>query len=56
MRMQLGPGTGHRIAIEKLDDRKAKTHVLDEVPTVTWEQIGGQQEAISAIRHRRPDL
>ncbi len=41
---------GHRIAIEKLEDRKAKTHVLDEVPTVTWEQIGGQQEAISAIR------
>ena len=41
---------GHRIAIEKLEDRKAKTHVLDEVPTVTWEQIGGQQEAIGAIR------
>lgn len=41
---------GHRIAIEKLEDRKAKTHVLDEVPTVTWEQIGGQQDAISAIR------
>ena len=41
---------GHRIAIEKLEDRKAKTHVLDEVPTVTWAQIGGQQEAISAIR------
>jgi proteasome-associated ATPase len=41
---------GHRIAIEKLEDRKAQTHVLDEVPTVTWEQIGGQQEAISAIR------
>ncbi|MDP3089205.1 MAG: AAA family ATPase [Nitrospira sp.] len=41
---------GHRIAIEKLEDRKARTHVLDEVPTVTWEQIGGQQEAISAIR------
>lgn len=41
---------GHRIAIEKLEDRKAKTHVLDEVPTVTWEQIGGQQAAISAMR------
>ena len=41
---------GHRIAIEKLEDRKAKTHVLDEVPTVSWEQIGGQQDAISAIR------
>lgn len=41
---------GHRIAIEKLEDRKAKSHVLDEVPTVTWDQIGGQQEAIGAIR------
>jgi proteasome-associated ATPase len=40
----------HRIAIEKLDDRKASTHVLDEVPTVTWQQIGGQSEAIAAIR------
>ena len=40
----------HRIAIEKLDDRKADKHVLDEVPTVTWEQIGGQTEAIAAIR------
>lgn len=40
----------HRIAIEKLDDRKASKHVLDEVPKVTWDQIGGQSEAISAIR------
>ncbi len=40
----------HRIAIEKLEDRKASKHVLDEVPKVTWEQIGGQSEAISAIR------
>lgn len=40
----------HRIAIEKLDDRSAKTHLLDEIPTVTWEQIGGQKEAIAAIR------
>jgi proteasome-associated ATPase len=39
-----------RIAIEKLADRKAARHVLDEVPTVTWEQIGGQSEAITAIR------
>jgi proteasome-associated ATPase len=41
---------GHRIAIEKLEDRKARAHLLDEIPTVTWEQIGGQQAAISAIR------
>jgi proteasome-associated ATPase len=40
----------HRIAIEKLEDRKASRHVLDEVPKVTWDQIGGQSEAISAIR------
>ena len=40
----------HRIALEKLVDRKATKHVLDEVPKVTWEQIGGQREAIAAIR------
>ncbi len=38
------------VAIEKLEDRKAKSHLLDEVPTVTWEQIGGQAEAITAIQ------
>ena len=40
----------HRIALEKLADRKASKHVLDETPKVTWEQIGGQSEAIAAIR------
>jgi proteasome-associated ATPase len=40
----------HRIALEKLVDRKTAKHVLDEVPKVTWEQIGGQKEAIAAIR------
>lgn len=40
----------HRIAIERLEDREASRHVLDEVPTVTWEQIGGQHQAIDAIR------
>ena len=39
-----------RIALEKLADRKASKHVLDEVPNVTWEQIGGQQAAITSIR------
>ncbi|MEO6545671.1 MAG: AAA family ATPase [Nitrospiraceae bacterium] len=38
------------VAIEKMEDRKAKSHLLDEVPTVTWEQIGGQTEAIAAIK------
>lgn len=40
----------HRIAIEKLEDRRATKHVLDEAPKVTWEQIGGQSAAIAAIR------
>jgi len=40
----------HRIAIEKFENRQARTHLLDEVPTVTWEQIGGQHQAIEAIR------
>lgn len=39
-----------RVALEKLVDQKAGRHVLDEAPTVTWEQIGGQNQAITAIR------
>jgi len=39
-----------RIAIEKLADRTSGKHLLDEVPKITWEQIGGQSEAIAAIR------
>jgi proteasome-associated ATPase len=40
----------HRVAIERLEDRKGDQHLLDEVPTITWDQIGGQQAAIAAIR------
>lgn len=40
----------HRVALERMEDRKARTHVLDEVPKVTWDQIGGQTPAIEAIR------
>lgn len=40
----------HRVAIERFEDRKAKAHLLDEIPTVTWEHIGGQRAAIEAIR------
>lgn len=38
------------VAIERMEDRKARKHLVDETPKVTWEQIGGQQEAIAAIR------
>lgn len=40
----------HRVALEKLTDRKTHRHVLDAPPKVTWEQIGGQHEAIAGIR------
>ncbi len=40
----------HRLAIEHIENPEANTHVLDEVPTISWEQIGGQKEAISSIR------
>jgi len=39
-----------RLAIERLDPSKSSKHLLDETPTITWEQIGGQQQAIEAIR------
>ncbi|MGC4099684.1 MAG: AAA family ATPase [Nitrospira sp.] len=42
--------TSHRVALEKLTDRKIHRHVLDAPPKVTWEQIGGQNEAIAGIR------
>ncbi|WP_447978546.1 AAA family ATPase [Candidatus Nitrospira bockiana] len=40
----------HRIAIERLTSKAATSHVLDETPSITWEQIGGQRAAIEAIR------
>ncbi len=40
----------HKIALEKLDNSQAKGHLLAEHPTTTWEQIGGQEEAITSIR------
>jgi proteasome-associated ATPase len=40
----------HRIAIERLENPHSQLHLLAELPTVRWEHIGGQQEAIGAIR------
>ena len=40
----------HRLAIEHIANLDAGTHILDETPTVTWDQIGGQKKAISLIR------
>ncbi len=38
------------VAIERMQDRKARRHLLDETPKITWDQIGGQREAIASIR------
>ena len=40
----------HRIAIERLENSETQSHLLAELPTVRWEHIGGQQEAIESIR------
>lgn len=40
----------HRLGIERIESADRTKHTLDEIPDVTWEQIGGQQQAIDAIR------
>ncbi|HZR45871.1 MAG TPA: AAA family ATPase [Candidatus Manganitrophaceae bacterium] len=40
----------HRVAIEKVDQAKRREYFLEETPKVTWEEIGGQKEAIESIR------
>lgn len=40
----------HRFAIERLEMPGGQAYLLDEVPSVRWDQIGGQQQAITAIR------
>ncbi len=39
-----------RLGIERIESTQNTKHMLDETPNVTWEQIGGQQKAIEAIR------
>lgn len=40
----------HRLGIERIENTQNTKHMLDETPDVTWEQIGGQKEAIDSIR------
>ena len=39
-----------RVALERLPSKESKEHFLEEIPPMPWERIGGQQEAIRAIR------
>ncbi|MBI3805040.1 MAG: AAA family ATPase [Nitrospirae bacterium] len=40
----------HRVAVEKVNNAQRREYFLDETPKVGWEEIGGQKEAIDAIR------
>ena len=41
----------HRVAVERVESSQRREYFLEEVPQVTWEEIGGQKEAIEAIRN-----
>jgi len=40
----------YRVALELLASPQSRDHYLDEVPELPWEKVGGQQDALSAIR------
>ena len=40
----------YRVAIEVLARPEASDHYLDEVPELPWEKVGGQEQALQAIR------
>ena len=39
-----------KVALERLPSKESKEHYLEDIPPMPWERIGGQQEAIDAIR------
>ena len=39
-----------RVALERLPSPEAKDYYLEEIPQLPWEKIGGQEEAIRAIK------
>ena len=40
----------YRVALEHLASPQSRDHYLDEVPELPWEKVGGQDEALQAIR------
>lgn len=42
--------SSHRVAVERLEPKGGRERLLEEAPDVTWADIGGQREAIDAIR------
>ena len=42
--------SNYRMAMELMKRPKSEDHYLDEVPELPWEKVGGQQEALQAIK------
>ncbi len=42
--------SNYRMALEMLSSTKTQEHYLDEVPELPWEKVGGQEEALTAIK------
>jgi proteasome-associated ATPase len=42
--------SNYRMALEMLSSTKSHEHYLDTVPELPWEKVGGQEEALQAIK------
>lgn len=42
--------SNYRMALELLSSTKSQEHYLDAVPELPWEKVGGQEEALQAIK------
>src|SRR4051812_29750847 len=40
----------YRVALELLSHPQSREHFLDEVPELPWEKVGGQEQALEAIK------
>ncbi|MBN4054429.1 AAA family ATPase [Nitrospira defluvii] len=43
--------SSRRVAVEQVEASNRRNHFLVDVPKVTWDEIGGQKDAIEAIRN-----
>ncbi|MEY2547066.1 MAG: proteasome-associated ATPase [Verrucomicrobiota bacterium] len=42
--------SNYRMALEQITTGKSQEHYLDTVPELPWEKVGGQEQALSAIK------
>src|ERR1700682_1404172 len=46
--------SNYRMSLEMLSSTKAHEHYLDDVPELPWEKVGGQEQALQAIKDATP--